>query len=138
MKKFICFAITFLTSVLMFVATGLFIKLSTGMMEPLMPARLFIVVLNVICALKFALLIIMLVPGKPVLKQMSIGFISADVALLLLGSISNIGLSVPVSLIVAQALILLFYIATQGRIWIYKSGTANNAIENELVTSPIY
>ncbi|MFC0512765.1 hypothetical protein ACFFGT_01100 [Mucilaginibacter angelicae] len=137
MKKFICFAVASLTSVLMFVATGLFIKLNKGLMEPLVPARFFIVVLHSICALKFALLVIMLMPGKPLLKQMSIGFILADVTLMLLGNSTNITVSIPVSLVVVQVLLLLFYMAFQGRLWLYKSNTPNNTIENELTASPI-
>jgi len=122
---------------LMFVVTGLFIKLSTGMMEPLVPAKLFIVALYAICALKFALLIVMLVPGKPVLKQMSTGFILADVALLLFNNNANVTTGIPVSLVAAQALLLLFYMGLQGRLWIYKSNTINNTIKNELIASPI-
>lgn len=138
MKKFICFVVTFLVSVLMFMVTGLFIKLSTSMMEPLVPAKLFLVALYAICALKFALLIIMLVPGKPVLKQMSAGFILADVALLLFNNSANITTGIPVSLVLAQALLLLFYMALQGRLWLYKSNTINNnTIKNELIASPI-
>ncbi|MDB5149646.1 MAG: hypothetical protein JWQ57_3666 [Mucilaginibacter sp.] len=137
MKKFICFAVAFLTSVLMFVATGLFIKLNKGLMEPLVPARFFIIVLHSLCALKFALLVVMLMPGKPLLKQASLGFISADIGLLLLGNIASITLSIPVSLVVIQALLLLFYMALQGRLWLYKSNTANNTIENEMIASPI-
>ncbi|QEM09002.1 hypothetical protein [Mucilaginibacter rubeus] len=137
MKKFICFVVTFLVSVLMFMVTGLFIKLSTGIMEPLVPAELFIVALYAICALKFALLIIMLVPDKPVLKQMSIGFILADVALLLFNNNSNVTTGIPVSLVLAQASLLLFYMTLQGRLWLYKSNTISNTIENELIASPI-
>lgn len=138
MKKFICFAVASLTSVLMFVATGLFIKLNKGLMEPLVPARFFIIVLHSLCALKFALLVIMLMPGKPVLKQISIGFILADVALMLLSNNTvTITASIPVSLVVVQVLLLLFYMALQGRLWLYKSNTANNTIANELIASPI-
>ncbi|UOE51258.1 hypothetical protein MTO98_09225 [Mucilaginibacter sp. SMC90] len=137
MKKFNCFAVAFLISVLMFVVTGLFVKLSTGMMEPLIPAKHFIIVLYVICALKFALLIIMLMPGKTVLKQMSTGFILADVILLLFYDNTSAAGSVSVSIVVAQVLLLLFYMTLQGRLWLYKSDTANNTIENELIASPI-
>ncbi|WP_114938726.1 hypothetical protein [Mucilaginibacter endophyticus] len=137
MKKFICFVVTFLVSVLMFMVTGLFIKLSTGIMEPLVPTELFIVALYAICALKFALLIIMLVPDKPVLKQMSIGFILADVALLLFNNNANVTTGIPVSLVVAQASLLLFYMTLQGRLWLYKSSTIYNTVENELIASPI-
>lgn len=136
MKKFICFVVTFIVSVLMFMVTGLFIKLSTGMMEPLVPAKLFIVALYAICALKFALLIIMLVPGKPLLKQMSTGFILADVVLLLFNNSAKVTTGIPVSLVLAQASLLLFYMALQGRLWLYKSNTINN-IENELIASTI-
>jgi hypothetical protein len=121
----------------MFMVTGLFIKLSTSMMEPLVPAKLFLVALYAICALKFALLIIMLVPGKPVLKQMSAGFILADVALLLFNNSANVTTGIPVSLVLAQASLLLFYMALQGRLWLYKSNTINNTIQNELIASPI-
>ncbi|WP_121811105.1 hypothetical protein [Mucilaginibacter kameinonensis] len=137
MKKFICFVVTFLVSVLMFMVTGLFIKLSTGMMEPLLPTKLFTVALYAICALKFALLIIMLVPDKPVLKQMSIGFILADVALLMFNNNANVTTGIPVSLVLAQASLLLFYMTLQGRLWLYKSNTISNTIENELIASPI-
>ncbi|RAV52690.1 hypothetical protein DIU36_24285 [Mucilaginibacter rubeus] len=119
----------------MFIAAGLFIKLSTSLMEPLVPARFFIIVLYSICSLKFALLVIMLMPDKPVLKQMSIGFISADMFLVLPGSVTCIAISVPVPLIAIQALLLLFYMALQGRLWLYKVN--ENTIENELMASPI-
>lgn len=135
MKKFVCLAVAFFTSVLMFIAAGLFIKLSTGLMEPLVPARFFIIVLYSICSLKFALLVIMLMPDKPMLKQISIGFISADMFLQLLGSVTGLAISVPVPLIAIQALLLLFYMTLQGRLWLYKSKA--NTIENELMTSPI-
>ncbi|WPU97303.1 hypothetical protein SNE26_14865 [Mucilaginibacter sp. cycad4] len=135
MKKFICLAVAFFTSVLMFIAAGLFIKLNTSLMEPLVPARFFVIVLYGICSLKFALLVIMLMPGKPVLKQIGIGFIAADMTLPLLGSIANLAISLPVSLIVIQVLLLLFYMALQGRLWLYKINT--NTIENELMVSPV-
>jgi hypothetical protein len=137
MKKFICFAVAFLTSVLMFIATGLFIKLNTGLMEPLIPAGLFIIVLHIICAAKFVLLIIMLMPQKPLLKQICIGFILADIGLLLTGNVIHIILSVPVSLVAMQVLILFFYMALQGRLWLYKANTVTTTIENELIASPI-
>lgn len=137
MKKFICFAVAFFTSVLMFTATGLFIKLNTSLMEPLVPAKFFVIVLYVMCALKFALLVIILMPGKPLLKLTALGFISADIAFLLLGNIINSTLSIPVSLVVVQALLLLFYMALQGRLWLYKGNSTNNTIENELIASPI-
>lgn len=135
MKKFVCLAVAFFTSVLMFIATGLFIKLNTSLMEPLVPARFFIIVLYSICSLKFALLVIILMPDKPLLRQISIGFISADMFLLLSGNVTDLATSVPVSLITIQALLLLFYMALQGRLWLYKANT--NTIENELMTSPI-
>ncbi|QEM05091.1 hypothetical protein DIU31_016800 [Mucilaginibacter rubeus] len=135
MKKFVCLAVAFFTSVLMFIAAGLFIKLSTSLMEPLVPARFFIIVLYSICSLKFALLVIMLMPDKPVLKQISIGFISADMFLVLPGSVNGLAISVPLPLIAIQALILLFYMALQGRLWLYKVNA--NTIENELMASPI-
>lgn len=125
MKKFICFAVAFLVSVFMFIVTGLFIKLSTGMIGGLAPARFFIIVLYAICALKFALLVIMLIPGKAVLKQMSSGFILADLALLLSSNSSSLTAGIPISLIIVQVLLLLFYMALQGRLWLYKSNTAN-------------
>lgn len=135
MKKFVCLAVAFFTSVLMFIATGLFIKLNTCLMEQLVPARFFIIVLYSICSLKFALLVIMLMPDKPVLKQISLGFISADMFLLLSGSVTDLAISVPVPLIAIQALLLLFYMALQGRLWLYKANA--NTIENELMASPI-
>ncbi|HEX8023279.1 hypothetical protein [Mucilaginibacter sp.] len=137
MKKFKCFAVAFLTSILMFITTGLFIKLSTSLMVPLVPTRIFIIVLYVICYIKFALLVIMLTPGRPVLKQMSLGFISADMALLLIGSSTDFAMSIPVSLVAVQALLLLLYMALQGRLWLYKANAVNNTIENELIASPI-
>lgn len=137
MKKFICFAVAFFTSVLMFTATGLFIKLNTSLMEPLVPAKFFVIVLYIMCALKFALLVIILMPGKPLLKLTGLGFISADIALLIAGNIINLKISIPVSLVTVQALLLLFYMALQGRLWLYKGNTANNTIENELIASPI-
>lgn len=135
MKKFVCLAVAFFTSVLMFIATGLFVKLNTSLMEPLVPVRFFIIVLYSICSLKFALLVIILMPDKPLLRQISIGFISADMFLLLSGNVTDLATSVPVSLITIQALLLLFYMALQGRLWLYKANT--NTIENELMTSPI-
>jgi hypothetical protein len=137
MKKFKCFAVAFLTSILMFITTGLFVKLSTSLMVPLVPTQIFIIALYVICYVKFALLVIMLMPGKPVLKQMSLGFISADMALLLIGNSTNLAMSIPVSLVLVQALLLLLYMALQGRIWLYKANAVNNTIENELIASPI-
>jgi len=137
MKKFNCFAVAFLTSILMFITTGLFIKLSTSLMVPLVPTRIFIIALYIICYIKFALLVVMLMPGKPVLKQMSLGFISADIALLLIGSNTNLAMSIPVSLVAVQALLLLLYMALQGRLWLYKANAVNNTIENELIASPI-
>jgi hypothetical protein len=137
MKKFNCFAVAFLTSILMFITTGVFIKLSTSLMVPLVPTRIFIIALYVICFIKFALLVVMLMPGKPVLKQMSLGFISADMALLLTGSSTDLAMSIPISLVVAQALLLLFYMALQGRLWLYKANTVNNTIENELIALPV-
>lgn len=135
MKKFVCLAVAFFTSVLMLIATGLFIKLNTCLMEPLVPARFFIIVLYSICSLKFALLVIMLMPDKPLLKQISIGFISADMFLLLPGNVTGLAISVSVPLIAIQALLLLFYMALQGRLWLYKIET--NTIENEMIASPI-
>jgi hypothetical protein len=137
MKKFNCFAVAFLTSILMFITTGVFIKLSTSLMVPLVPTRIFIIALYVICFIKFALLVVMLMPGKPVLKQMSLGFISADMALLLTGSSTDLAMSIPISLVVVQALLLLFYMALQGRLWLYKANTVNNTIENELIALPV-
>lgn len=137
MKKFNCFAVAFLTSILVFITTGSFIKLSTGLMVPLVPTRLFLTALYVICYIKFALLVIVLMPGRPVLKQMSLGFISADMALLLIGSNTKLAMSIPVSLVVVQALLLLFYMALQGRLWLYKANTVNHTIENELIASPV-
>jgi hypothetical protein len=137
MKKFNCFAVAFLTSILMFITTGAFIKLSTSLMVPLVPTRIFIIALYVICFIKFALLVVMLMPGKPVLKQMSLGFISADMALLLTGSSTDLAMSMPISLVVVQALLLLFYMALQGRLWLYKANTVNNTIENELIALPV-
>jgi hypothetical protein len=134
MKKFNCFAVAFITSILMFITTGLFIKLNTSLMVPTRPV---IITLYVICSIKFVLLVIMLMPGKPVLKQMSLGFIAADMALLLIGSNTNLAVSIPVSLVVVQALLLLFYMALQGRLWLYKANTINNTIENELIASPV-
>lgn len=134
MKKFNCFAIAFLTSILMFITTDLFIKLSTSLM---VPTRIFIIALYVICFIKFALLVVMLMPGKPVLKQMSLGFIAADMVLLLTGSSTGLTMSIPISLVVVQALLLLFYMALQGRLWLYKANTVNNTIENELIASPV-
>jgi hypothetical protein len=125
MKKFNCFAVAFITSILMFITTGLFIKLNTSLMVPTRPV---IITLYVICSIKFVLLVIMLMPGKPVLKQMSLGFIAADMALLLIGSNTNLAVSIPVSLVVVQALLLLFYMALQGRLWLYKANTINNTI----------
>lgn len=137
MKKFICFAVAFFTSVLMFTATGLFIKLNTSLMEPFVPAKFFVIVLYIMCALKFALLVIILMPDKPLLKLKGLGFISADMALLIAGNIINLKLSIPVSLVTVQALLLLFYMVLQGRLWLYKGNTVNNTIENELIASPI-
>jgi hypothetical protein len=137
MKKFNCFAVAFLTSILMFITTGVFIKLSTSLMVPLVPTRIFIIALYVICSIKFVLLVVMLMPGKPVLKQMSLGFIAADMALLLIGSNTNLTMSIPISLVVVQALLLLFYMALQGRLWLYKANTVNNTIENELIALPV-
>ncbi|XHR92639.1 hypothetical protein ACFJIV_20115 [Mucilaginibacter sp. UC70_90] len=135
MKKFVCLAVAFFTSVLMFIATGLFIKLNTSLMERLVPARFFIIVLYSICSLKFTLLVIMLMPDKPLLRQTSIGFISADMFLLLLGSVTDLTISVFVLLITIQAVLLLFYMALQGHLWLYRANT--NTIENELMASPI-
>jgi hypothetical protein len=137
MKKFKCFAVAFLTSTLMFITTGLFVKLSTSLMVPLVPTPVFIIALYVICYIKFALLVVMLMPGKPLLKQVSLGFISADIALLLMGSNTNLAMSIPVSLVAVQALMLLIYMALQGRLWLYKANAVNNTIENELIASPI-
>jgi len=137
MKKFICFAVAFFTSVLMFATTGLFIKLNTSLMEPLVPAKFFVIVLYVMCALKFALLVIILMPDKPLLKLTGLGFISADIAFLILSNILSLTLSIPVSLVVVQALLLLFYMALQGPFWLYKGNAANNTIENELIASPV-
>lgn len=133
MKKFNCFAVAFFTSILMFITIGLFIELSTNLMTPLVPTRLFIIVLYGICYTKFALLVIMLMPGKPVLKQMSLGFITADMTILLMGSYINLAMSITVSLVVVQALLLFFYMALQGRLWLYKA----NPINNTMITSPV-
>jgi hypothetical protein len=117
----------------MFITIGLFIELSTNLMTPLVPTRLFIIVLYGICYTKFALLVIMLMPGKPVLKQMSLGFITADMTILLMGSYINLAMSITVSLVVVQALLLFFYMALQGRLWLYKA----NPINNTMITSPV-
>ncbi|AYL94503.1 hypothetical protein [Mucilaginibacter celer] len=138
MKKLISFPVAFLVSVLMFIITGLFITLNTGLMQPLLPARFFMVALEAVCALKFALLIIMLMPNKPALIQVAWGFLLADVLAILLCVTLSGSLTMPVSIFIVQAMFIIYHMARQGRLWIYKSDNATSiGIENELITPGI-
>ena len=135
MKNLICFLKAFLVSVLMFVSAGFFIRLNTGLMQPLIPAKFFMIALQSVCALKFALIVIMLMPNKPALKQLGWGFVLADGVIMFSGMVINDGLTLPVALFVVQAMLMVYYMAGQGRLWIYKStATSTN---RKLVTSAI-
>jgi hypothetical protein len=139
MKKFISFLVAFFVSVLMFAATAFFIRLNTGLMQPAASVGFFMVALQVVCTLKFALIIIMLMPCKPVLKQVGLGFVLANAVIMFSGMLPNVGLTMHVPFFIVQAVLMVYYMAGQGYLWIYKSA-ANSQItskNNELVTSGI-
>lgn len=139
MKKLIPLFVAFFASVLMWVSAVFFIRLNNGLMQSAIPTRLFIIVLQAVCALKFALIVVMLMPGKPVLKQVGLGFVLADVVIMFSGMLPNGGLTTQVPLFIVQTGLMVYYMAMQGYLWIYKSTTAQAVASknSELVTSGI-
>ncbi|MEO3406329.1 hypothetical protein AAFN85_20610 [Mucilaginibacter sp. CAU 1740] len=139
MKKFIPLFVAFFASVTMLVAAAFFIRLNTGLIQPANPTGFFMIALQVVCALKFTLIIIMLMPHKPVLKQVGLGFVLSDAVIIFSGMASGYLLTIQLPLFIVQTVLMVYYMAGQGYLWIYKSAaTAENTNKNnELVTSGI-
>ncbi|PWK78391.1 hypothetical protein LX99_02235 [Mucilaginibacter oryzae] len=136
MKKPVCFSIAFLASVLMFLSAAIFIRLNTGLMQPFMPAGFFMIAVQAVCALKFALLVIILMPNKPALTQVASGFVSADMLIMYLCLRFNGSLTLPVAPFTVQVLFIVYYMTVQGRLWIYK--TEDNAAKVKGNLSPAF